>query len=407
MKFKEIIWTSLAGVILACGGSETSETSLKMNVKFVDPESENLHSQAVFPEGVNVVYIDVCEIPEADTMAPDTCLGPVDILRDSGQTSYTFTGLAAGKSYNVEIWTKNSEGIRTYWGGTTVTLREGENTVNVVAVRLPWRSAGEYIQLKPPLSSCSVFYDLTTDTYDFSFDSKFFSGAGFPLEAKNLIVYSPTGNFNVISEGTDNGTTYTDLQLIPIYDDGLHYDGRANDGRWNIRLRYTAGGGGIPVGLVTYKVRDPLGGNFYSYEYCKAYPIIYVSDRLSNSARANAGGDDIWDANANEDVILEHDLTGGDYAVFVFFESSSNPINFDSLSGSDDVFRQLVFGVAARSPYGNYSITTSTVTIPGTDVASWLDFTDPRAYGFDQMRFVIVDETNGQWQVSNPIRFSF
>ena len=395
------------GAILACGGSETSETSLKMNVRFVDPERENLYSQAVFPEGVNAVYIEVCEMPEADTIAPDTCLGPVEILRDSGQTSYTFTGLVAGKSYNVGIWTKNSEGIKTYWGGTTVTLQEGDNTVNVVAVRLPWRSAREYIQIEPPLSVCSAFYDLTTNTYDFSFDSKFFGNAGFSLEAKNLIIYIPTGSFNVISDGTDNGTTYTDLQFIPIYDDGLHYDGQANDGRWNIRLSYTSGSGTNPLGLVTYKVRDPLGGSFYSYEYCKAYPIIYISDKLGTNARANAGGDDVWDANASEDVVLEHDLTGGNYALFVFFENSSNPINFDGLSGSEDVFRQLVFKMPARSPYGNYSITTSTVTIPGTEVELWLESIDPRAYGFDQMRFVVVDHTNGQWQVSNPIRFSF
>ena len=406
MNLKRITLAGLVTVFTACGEAESPGTSLKMNVKFVDAGSVKLKSQAVFPEGVEVVHIEVCEIFESGSVPADPCIGPVDIPKGSGKTSYTFTGLLADRTYNVEIWTENSEGIITYWGGTTVTLQVGENVVNVVAVRLPWRNAAELIQMKPPLSLCFIFYDPVNSVYDFSFDSSFFENIGFPAEAKNLVVYQPVGDFEIISGGADNGATYTDLQLIPIYDDGLHYDGLAGDGKWNMRLRYIPGGGGVPIGAITYKVMDPFGNNFYSYEPCNQYPIIYKSGRLDIPAQAiTDNGDDVWVE--GEGVTVTHNLTGGDYAVFVFFENSSNPVDFSNLSESEDVFRQIAFSSAGRIPYTDYGLTSPGISFLNSDILSWITEVDPRAYGFDQMRFVVVDHTNGQWQVSNPIRFSF
>ena len=308
----------------------------------------------------------------------------------------------------MEIWTTSSEGISTYWGGTTVTLQAGENTVSVTAVRLPWRNTSELIQRKPPVSLCFIFYDLANNIYDFTFDSSFFEEIGFPAKAERLVVYVPTGNFEVVSGGPDNGTSYTDSQQIPLYDDGLHYDGQANDGIWNMRLNYVSGTGSPPEGVILFSVRDPLGGNFYSYEFCGKYPVVYTSNKLSTPASAIAGADETW--TAGEDITVAHSLTGGSYTVFVLFESSSNPVDFETLSSSEDVFRQLVFRASFVIPFSEVSNPSNPVIYTATDVSLWVspvEGYDPRAYGFDQMRFVIVDETNGQWQVSNPIRFSF
>ena len=412
MRWKKAVLGGLAVTLAACGGGgsgSSSEPTLKANIRFVDAQGRNLSAQGAgtvtFPEGVDYVYIEVCEVLEGVDVPPDPCPAEVEITRDAPTTSYTFDGLTAGKKYNVTVWAYNSAGTGLYAGGAVVTLREGENTVNITAVGFPWKSGRELRQYNPPVNICAVFYDLRSSIYTFVFDPSFPNSLGFYTTPVNLVFWNTTGTCEIVSDAEDNGQTYTVEQLIPVYDDGKHYDGSAGDGIWGIRLRCSSIGD--PFSIVIVNIQDPIGQSYYDYWFCGEYPTIYKSDMLSELATATTGdGDDV--ITANEDVILSHNLsTGTDvYKVFPIFESSASPLSFENFSEDKGIFEQLVF-----RPYDvaiNYTSsggTGNTITLTsflGSEDLSWVE-----DMGYDQVRFLIVNLYTGKWQISEPLRFSF
>jgi len=410
-----VLSSLLISVLLSCGGSSSSGddsnsySNLSISISFIDRTIGTLLKQQLttFPEGVDIVEIDVCETPKIgvdyrNVEITDICQWAA-IPKERGTLSFTFEGLESGKEYTVGVIAYNKDGVVLYAGGSTIVLNPGDNIVNVIAVQLP-----PFEEYKTHLLRLwTIFYDFKQNVYDFYLDVTYYKVLGFePIEVG--YIFRADATMQIISNAEDNGLNIPIGQVFIVPDDGKHFDFDAGDGKYNLRLKFISGTSEPVDNTVAYvKLKEPYGNTVYDlilFEYNDLLPRIYSFDRAGNVTIETSNGDLIWEL--GESIYINHTLNSP-VGVVICLENSKDTINIDELQG--DVFETLFLSgkVYCHSYFTNDFTNSIEFTSDQIEDVSFLVniFADKKYFGFDQIRFFVIDKVTGTWQVSAPIHF--
>jgi len=404
----------LIPLLLNCGGGGSSSADaeyshLSVSLTFVNATTGTLSKQQItsFPEGVEVVEIDVCETPNPDidyrqVNYSDICQNAV-IPKDYATISYTFEGLESGKEYTVGVTAYNEDGVILYAGGTTLVLNPGDNTVKVIAIQFP--PPEEY--KSELLRSIAVFYDFKEDIYDFYLDTALYRAVRFePLEVG--CVLRADLSMQVISEAEDNGSTIPVGRIVVVPDDGKHFDFDAGDGKYNLRLKLVSGTEDPAENMFAYvKLEEPYGNiayDFFPFDSYNVLPRVSAVDRSGSVTVETSNGDLIWEE--GETIYIHHTLNTP-VGVVVCLENSEDTVNIDGIQG--DLFETIFFsGKVYCQSYFTQDFYDA-IEFPPDEVENFSFFmnifADKKYFNFNQMRFFVIDKTTGLWQVSVPVQF--
>jgi hypothetical protein len=153
---------------------------------------------------------------------------PIDLMpyyQNSNRT-LTINNLTDNETYYVKIEARDAgNNVINYGSNSVVILPSVLNTVSVNAMA----TNGSVSQISSPTFTATAATINGLPVTDLSVSGSSIS---------NAMVYSTsnTGNFNVVSADADNGSLVSFSSPKPLKNDGLHYDGSANDNLSNLRI---------------------------------------------------------------------------------------------------------------------------------------------------------------------------